>query len=276
MSRGEWIFRSIDTSLGGAKAWADSEFQTAYIYALISFFMVAFFVAVAAGMPLIRDDEQKVGDLLHSTPLRPSEYVWGKFLAALLASLAAVLVLPVSTGLLQPPAAGPRHPRDLRPLPPDAPTCGRSSSSCCRPSSSRRGLPSPWGASPAGRSWSSCFPVILFLFCNNFLWGTVSARHRPTGSRTSCAISTLRASAGSRRAGCSSTAASPSTTPGRSPSTRRSCSAGPASSSPACCWSTSRAATSRGGCAGRPASGGLRRRPRPAAVAARRPLPSSA
>src|SRR5262245_36898901 len=100
MSRGDWVFRSIDTSLGGNKAWVDSEFQTSYVYALISFFMVSFFVAVAAGMPLIRDREQGVSDLLHSTPLRPGEYVWGKFMAALLASLAAVVVLPVSTGLL--------------------------------------------------------------------------------------------------------------------------------------------------------------------------------
>ncbi len=100
MSRGDWVFRSIDTSLGGNKAWVDSEFQTSYVYALISFFMVSFFVAVAAGMPLIRDREHGVTDLLHSTPLRPGEYVWGKFMAALLACLTAVVVLPVSTGLL--------------------------------------------------------------------------------------------------------------------------------------------------------------------------------
>src|SRR4030095_8438690 len=99
MSRGAWIFRSIDTSLGGSKASRDSEFQTTYVYALISFFMVSFFVAVAAGMPLIRDAEYKVGDLLHSSPLRPGEYVWGKFLAALLAAIAAIAVLPLSTGL---------------------------------------------------------------------------------------------------------------------------------------------------------------------------------
>jgi ABC-2 type transport system permease protein len=100
MSRGAWILHSIDTSLGGNKAWADSAFQTAYVYGLIGFIFISFFVAVGTGMSLIRDDEHKVGDLLHSTPLRPAEYVWGKFLAALLASFAAVLVLPVSTGLL--------------------------------------------------------------------------------------------------------------------------------------------------------------------------------
>src|SRR5436853_4469457 len=50
MSRGDWIFQSIDTSLGGPKAWADSEFQTAYVYGLIGFLEIAFFAAVAAGM----------------------------------------------------------------------------------------------------------------------------------------------------------------------------------------------------------------------------------
>lgn len=100
MSQGAWIFRSNSTSLGGQKALVDSEFQMAYIFALISYFMVAFFVVVAAGMPLIRDAEQKVGELLHSTPLKPGEYVWGKFLAAFLSSLAAVAVLPLTTGVL--------------------------------------------------------------------------------------------------------------------------------------------------------------------------------
>ena len=39
---------------------------------LLGFFLVSFFVAVAAGLPLIRDAERNVGALLHSTPLRPS------------------------------------------------------------------------------------------------------------------------------------------------------------------------------------------------------------
>jgi ABC-2 type transport system permease protein len=99
MSQGNWIYRSNSTSLGGQKAWVDSEFQIAYVFALISYMIVAFFVAVAAGMPLIRDAEHNVGDLLRSTPLRPGEYVWGKFLAAALACLLAVAVLPVSTGI---------------------------------------------------------------------------------------------------------------------------------------------------------------------------------
>lgn len=171
MSRGDWVFRSINTSLGSPRSWVDSEFQTAYVYALINYFMVSFFVAVAAGMPLIRDAEQKVGDLLHSTPLRPGEYVWGKFLAALTASLAAVLVLPVSTGLLShflpdpgsPDLYGPfRLMAYVRPLvvflvPAVVFTAGV--------------------AFALGR-WTGrpilvfLFPVSLFLLCQSFLWGT--------------------------------------------------------------------------------------------------------
>jgi len=175
MSRGVWIFRSIDTSLGGNKAWADSEFQTAYVYALISYFMVSFFVAVASGTPLIRDAEQKVGELLHSTPLRPSEYVWGKFLAALLASLAAVAVLPLSTGLLTHLAPDPGNPEIygpfhllayLRPLlvflvPAVVFTAGVSLAL------------GRWTGRPI---LVFLFPVIIFLLCNSYLWGTYPPR----------------------------------------------------------------------------------------------------
>ncbi len=175
MSRGAWIFHSIDTSLGGNKAWADSEFQTTYVYALISFFMISFFVAVAAGMPLIRDGEQKVGDLLHSTPLRPAEYVWGKFLAALLASFAAVLVLPVSTGLLAHLAPDPGNPEIYGPF---------HLLAYVRPALVFL-LPAvvfTAGVTFALGRWTGrpilvfLFPVLVFLFCNSFLWGTYPPR----------------------------------------------------------------------------------------------------
>jgi ABC-type transport system involved in multi-copper enzyme maturation permease subunit len=175
MSRGAWIFHSIDTSLGGPKAWADSEFQTAYVYALISFFMVSFFVAVAAGMPLIRDSEQKVGELLHSTPLRPAEYVWGKFLAALLASLAALLVLPVSTGLLTHLMPNPGNPEIYGPF---------HLMAYLRPTLVFL-LPAvvfTAGVTFAIGRWTGrpilvfIFPVVAYLFCSNFLWGRYPPR----------------------------------------------------------------------------------------------------
>jgi ABC-2 type transport system permease protein len=175
MSRGSWIFHSIDTSLGGPKAWADSEFQTAYVYALIGFLEIAFFAAVAAGMALIRDDEHKVGDLLHSTPLRPAEYVWGKFLAALLASLAAVAVLPVSTGLLTHLAPDPGTPEIYGPF---------HLLAYLRPALVFL-LPVvvfTAGVTLALGRWTGrpilvfLFPVIVFLLCNSYLWGTYPPR----------------------------------------------------------------------------------------------------
>ncbi|MFL6263643.1 MAG: ABC transporter permease [Thermoanaerobaculia bacterium] len=175
MSRGSWIFHSIDTSLGGPKAWADSEFQTAYVYALIGFLEIAFFVAVVAGMSLIRDDEHKVGDLLHSTPLRPAEYVWGKFLASLLASLAALAVLPVSTGLLTHFAPDPGNPEIYGPF---------HLLAYLRPALVFL-LPVvvfTAGVTLALGRWTGrpilvfLFPVIIFLLCNSYLWGTYPPR----------------------------------------------------------------------------------------------------
>ena len=175
MSRGEWVFRSIDTSLGSPKSWVDSEFQTAYVYALISYFMVSFFVAVAAGTPLIRDAEQKVGDLLHSTPLRPSEYVWGKFLAAFTTSLVALLVLPVSTGLLSRVLPNPGTPDMYGPF---------RLMAYLRPTLIFLVPAAVFTAGVAfalGR-WTGrpilvfLFPVSLFLLCQSFLWGTYPPR----------------------------------------------------------------------------------------------------
>ena len=54
----------------------------------------AFFIAVIAGMAVIQDEEQRLGDLLHSTPLTAGEYVWGKF-----AAVAAVALLALSAHL---------------------------------------------------------------------------------------------------------------------------------------------------------------------------------
>ena len=99
VSRGIWLVRSNSTSLGGNLAYVNSEFQIAYVCAIMGFFILSFFVAIAAGTPLIRDAENKVGEILHSTPLSPGEYVWGKFLGvagtclAVLALFVAMVIL---------------------------------------------------------------------------------------------------------------------------------------------------------------------------------------
>jgi ABC-type Na+ efflux pump permease subunit len=83
MSNGNLRISSGDSMVGGDKAWITSEFAVAQVLTLVCFLLYPFFIAVTAGMTIIRDDELKVGELIHATPLTAGEYVWGKFLAAL-------------------------------------------------------------------------------------------------------------------------------------------------------------------------------------------------
>ena len=91
LSRGQASMSSGDARVGGTKAWITSEFAIAQLLIMMVSIIYAFFVSVGAGMSLIRDDDQKVGELLHSTRLTPGEYAWGKYLAVL-ASFLWVLV----------------------------------------------------------------------------------------------------------------------------------------------------------------------------------------
>src|SRR5262245_5956497 len=83
LSGGQASMSSGDARVGGTKAWLTSEFALAQLLIMIVSIICSFFVSVGAGMSLIRDEDQKVGELLHSTRLTPGEYVWGKFLAVL-------------------------------------------------------------------------------------------------------------------------------------------------------------------------------------------------
>ena len=93
LSSGNVMIASGDSTVGGeSKAWLTSEFAVAQLFPLIVFLFYVFFVAIASGMSIPRDDELKVGPLLHSTRLTPRDYVWGKF-AAVLLTFVAILVL---------------------------------------------------------------------------------------------------------------------------------------------------------------------------------------
>ncbi|HLN30950.1 MAG TPA: ABC transporter permease subunit [Gemmataceae bacterium] len=92
LSTGDMMITSGDSTVGGKKAWITSEFAVAQMMTMVFPLFYSFFIAVVAGMSVIHDDELKVGELLHATSLRPSEYVWGKFLA-ILASFVAVVFL---------------------------------------------------------------------------------------------------------------------------------------------------------------------------------------
>jgi ABC-type transport system involved in multi-copper enzyme maturation permease subunit len=109
-SRGSWIMRSNSTSLGSNLAYVNSEYQIAYIAALIGFMLVSFFVAMVSSTPLIRDAESRVGELLHSTPLTAGEYVWGKFLAAAATCMALIAAYLVSFVLFTQAFSDPSQP----------------------------------------------------------------------------------------------------------------------------------------------------------------------
>ena len=83
LSGGGASISSGDARVGGTKAWITSEFALTQLMIMMVSIIYSFFVSVGAGMSLIRDDDQKVGELLHSTRLTPGEYVWGKYLAVL-------------------------------------------------------------------------------------------------------------------------------------------------------------------------------------------------
>lgn len=116
VSRGNWIVRSNSTSLGGNLAYVNSEFQIAYVAAMIGFFILSFFIAIVAGMSLIRDDEHKVGEILHATPLSPGQYVWGKFLAAAGTCLMAAAAFAILTAVFTHGMPDPERPESYGPF----------------------------------------------------------------------------------------------------------------------------------------------------------------
>ena len=95
LSTGKMQISSGDSSVGGTKAWITSEFSQTQMMTFIILLYYGFFVAIAAGLSLVRDRETKVDVLLHSTPLTPAEHVWGRFLA-LLSGFGVLLLLQIA------------------------------------------------------------------------------------------------------------------------------------------------------------------------------------
>jgi ABC-2 type transport system permease protein len=89
-SSGQVRISSGDATVGGTKSFITSEFALAFQLSILTILCYGFFVAVAAGMSIIQDEEWRLGELLHATPLRPGEYVWGKLASVLVASAFAL------------------------------------------------------------------------------------------------------------------------------------------------------------------------------------------
>jgi ABC-type transport system involved in multi-copper enzyme maturation permease subunit len=92
LTTGNVQVNSGNSDVGGAKMHWTSQFGVAKQLPVLVFIYYLFFVAIASGLVVIRDEELKVGDLLHSSSLKVGEYIWGKF-AAVLISFLGVLAL---------------------------------------------------------------------------------------------------------------------------------------------------------------------------------------
>lgn len=79
LSTGSLTISTGEAQVGGTEAWITSQFAVSQMISITVFVFYIFFIAVAAGMAVIQEeDEWEVGELLHATSLRPGEYVWGK------------------------------------------------------------------------------------------------------------------------------------------------------------------------------------------------------
>ena len=90
---------SGDSSVGGKKQWITSEFSYAQLQTAMNLLLSGFFVAIGAGLCVIRDEELKVHPLLLSTQLTPRQYVWGKFLGTM-ASIVLVMLAQTAVAVL--------------------------------------------------------------------------------------------------------------------------------------------------------------------------------
>ncbi|HVS62728.1 MAG TPA: ABC transporter permease subunit [Thermoanaerobaculia bacterium] len=99
LSTGNVTVSSGDSSVGGDKAWLNSEFAVTQVVTILCFLFFAFFSTIAAGMTVIEDEETGIGEILHATPLRAREYVWGKFLGVL-GALTVILALQMLVSML--------------------------------------------------------------------------------------------------------------------------------------------------------------------------------
>ncbi len=82
-SEGAVTISSGDSTVGGERSYVTSVFAQSMIQSILIMGFGAWFLAVAAGLVVIRDLELQVVEVFHSTRLTPGEYVWGKFAGAL-------------------------------------------------------------------------------------------------------------------------------------------------------------------------------------------------
>ncbi|MDO8836710.1 MAG: hypothetical protein Q7V01_14010, partial [Vicinamibacterales bacterium] len=89
---------SGDAAIGGVRPFTNSPYALAQVFALTGLIFYPLLVSMIAGLSVVRDDEARVGELLHSTPLTAAEYIWGKF-AGVAIVVATVIVSHVALAM---------------------------------------------------------------------------------------------------------------------------------------------------------------------------------
>ena len=111
-SEGNMRITSGEFTAGGERSHVTSVFAQSMFQTVLIAGMGAWFLAIGAGLVLIRDAEHRVGEVLHATRLTAREYVWGSFSGAIAAFLIIWgLYLGASVGFNHVLAAGPEAPR---------------------------------------------------------------------------------------------------------------------------------------------------------------------
>ena len=88
------------STVGGTRAYVTSVFAQSMIQSFMLAGFGAWFLAIAAGLVVVRDLELQVVEVLNSTRLTPREYVWGKFAGAVgVFAIIWLLYLGVGAGL---------------------------------------------------------------------------------------------------------------------------------------------------------------------------------
>jgi len=87
-----------DAAIGGVQPFSNSRHAMAQSFALTGLIFYTFLTSLMAGLSVLRDDEARVGDLLHASPLTAAEYILGKFLGVA-GALSAILALHVTMAI---------------------------------------------------------------------------------------------------------------------------------------------------------------------------------
>ena len=86
-SQGNVTISSGEATAGGLRSHVTSVAAQSMFQSVLITAMGVWFLAIGAGLVLIRDAELRVGEMIHGTRLTAREYVWGSFAGALAAFL---------------------------------------------------------------------------------------------------------------------------------------------------------------------------------------------